>query len=167
MNINYHYLVMSQKDLLQNQVIEEILREKSSYYAAQNKTPDYWILISPDFIKKDKLDEKIKQTRFFENQQNKIIFNSKENKKIEFYAALVSLDKEFMNWIKLRLGYFEEINNFEIEKANGFYVSDGIYGIKTYENVNNSENSFLLDNNNFIHPDILGEKLSDSIKNFY
>ena len=167
MNINYHYLVMSQKDLLQNQVIEEILREKSSYYAAQNKIPDYWILISPEFITKNRLDQKIKQTRFFENQQNKIVFNSKENKKIEFYAALVSLDKEFMNWIKLRLGYFEEIDNFEVEKANGFYVSDGICGSQTYEDTNKFQNSFLLDNNNFVHPDILGEKLSDSIRNFY
>ena len=158
---------MSQKDLLQNQVIEEILREKSSYYISQNKTPDYWILISPNFIKEKNLDIKIKSTRFFENQQNKIVFNSNQNRGIEFYASLVSLDKEFMNWIKLRLGYFEEIESFEIEKSNGFYVSDGICGSYSFEEKDKSENSFLLDDINFIHPDIINEKLAYSVKNFY
>ena len=167
MNINYHYLIMSQKDLLQNQVIEEILREKSSYYVSQNKTPDYWILISPNFIKEKNLDIKIKSTRFFENQQNKIVFNSNQNKGIEFYASLVSLDKEFMNWIKLRLGYFEEIENFENEKSSGFYVSDGICGTYILQDEDKNKTSFLTDDINFIHPDIINEKLVDSIKNFY
>ena len=167
MNINYHYLIMSQKDLLQNQVIEEILREKSSYYISQNKAPDYWILISPDFIKEKKLDAKIKLTRFFENQQSKIVFNSNQNKEIEFYASLVSLDKEFMNWIKLRLGYFEEIEDFKTQKSNGFYVSDGICGSYTFEKKDEKSGSFLSDDINFIHPDIINEKLLDSVKNFY
>ena len=167
MNINYHYLIMSQKDLLQNQVIEEILREKSSYYVSQNKTPDYWILISPNFIKEKNLDIKIKGTRFFENQQNKIVFNSNQNKGIEFYASLVSLDKEFMNWIKLRLGYFEEIESFENEKSSGFYVSDGICGTYILQDEDKNKVSFLTDDINFIHPDIINEKLVDSIKNFY
>ena len=167
MNINYHYLIMSQKDLLQNQVIEEILREKSSYYVSQNKTPDYWILISPNFIKEKNLDIKIKGTRFFENQQNKIVFNSNQNKGIEFYASLVSLDKEFMNWIKLRLGYFEEIESFENEKSSGFYVSDGICGTYILQDEDKNKVSFLTNDINFIHPDIINEKLVDSIKNFY
>ena len=158
---------MSQKDLLQNQVIEEILREKSSYYVSQNKTPDYWILISPNFIKEKNLDIKIKGTRFFENQQNKIVFNSNQNKGIEFYASLVSLDKEFMNWIKLRLGYFEEIESFENEKSSGFYVSDGICGTYILQDEDKNKVSFLTDDINFIHPDIINEKLVDSIKNFY
>lgn len=49
MTTNYHYIVMSQKDLLQNQVIEEILREKASHYNARKKNPDFWILINPFF----------------------------------------------------------------------------------------------------------------------
>ena len=81
MNISYHYLIMSQKDLLQNQVIEEILREKSSYYAMQNKIPDYWILISPNFITKQGFSSKIRKTRFFKNQSSKIVFNQNEDKK--------------------------------------------------------------------------------------
>ena len=167
MNINYHYLVMSQKDLLQNQVIEEILREKSSYYAVQNKIPDYWILISPKFLTETNLEEKIKLTKFFQNQQEKIVFNSKKNKSVEFYASLVSLDKEFMNWIKLRLGYFEEIDTFQTEKSSGSYVSDGVCGTLVIRNNLEEQNSLLSDNSNFIHPDIISEKLLDSVRNFY
>ena len=165
MNINYHYLVMSQKDFLENQVIEEILREKSSYYMVQNKVPDYWILISPKFLEKNNLEEKIRSTRFYKNQKNKIVFKSNDSSNIEFYASLVSSDKEFMNWIKLRLGYFEEIDNFENEKSNSSYVSDGICG--TYLVKDKSDFSFLSDNNNFVHPDIIKSKLFDSAKSFY
>ena len=165
MNINYHYLVMSQKDFLQNQVIEEILREKSSYYMVQNKVPDYWILISPKFLSENNLKEKIKNTRFYKNQKSKIIFKSNDFSEIEFYASLVSSDKEFMNWIKLRLGYFEEIDEFQNEKENSSYISDGICG--TYSSNMRIENSFLLDDINFVHPDIIESKLSNSVKSFY
>ena len=72
-----------------------------------------------------------------------------------------------MNWIKLRLGYFEEIESFENEKSNGFYVSDGICGTYTFEHEDKNKTSFLTDDINFIHPDIISEKLVDSIKNFY
>ena len=167
MNIKYHYLIMSQKDLLQNQVIEEILREKSSYYAAQNKTPDYWILISPNFINQKGLNIKLRKTKFFENQSEKIVLNLRENKSAEFYASLVSLDKEFMNWVKLRLGYFEEIDSFESQKLSGSYSSDGICGTYSFEANSIEKNSFLSSDSNFIHPDIISQKLSDSIKSFY
>ena len=165
MNINYHYLVMSQKDFLQNQVIEEILREKSSYYMVQNKIPDYWILISPRFLSENNIQEKIKTTRFYKNQKNKIIFKSNNSSEIEFYASLVSSDKEFMNWIKLRLGYFEEVDSFQDQVGSNSYVSDGVCG--TYLSNTNTGNSFLLDNKNFVHPDIIESKLSNSIKSFY
>ena len=167
MNITYHYLIMSQKDLLQNQVIEEILREKSSYYIAQNKIPDYWILISPRFIKDKNLLSKLKSTRFFQSQLDKIVFKSKENKSVEFYASLVSSDKEFMNWVKLRLGYFEEIDNLEIQRSDSSYVSDGVCGTYFFNKSNLEENSFLSSDIGFVHPDIISEKLSDSIKSFY
>ena len=72
-----------------------------------------------------------------------------------------------MIWIKLRLGYFEEIESFENEKSNVFYVSDGICGTYTFKYEDKNKTSFLTDDINFIHPDIISEKLADSIKNFY
>jgi hypothetical protein len=158
---------MSQKDLLQNQVIEEILREKSSYYLAQGKTPDYWILISPTFLNDFEISVKLKKTKFFQNQQNKIIVKSNQNEDLEFYAALVSLDEEFMNWVKLRLGYFEDLYE---PKGNSYldsYVSDGVFGKFTIQEPISKIGTILNSNSSFVHPDIISSKLVDSIKSFY
>ena len=166
MNINYHYLIMSQKDLLQNQVIEEILREKSSYYAAQNKIPDYWILISPKFIQEKNLNNKLKKTKFFQNQKNKVVYNFNNNLNIEFYASLISLDKDFMSWIKLRLGYFEDLDFIEETTINNSYISDGVCGVY-FKEKNFDLTSCLSSTETLIHPDITCNKISGLIKTFY
>ena len=44
MTIRYYYLVMSQIDMLENQVLEEILRERANYYLSKNKNIDFWLL---------------------------------------------------------------------------------------------------------------------------
>ena len=167
MNINYHYLIMSQKDLLQNQVIEEILREKSSYYLAQGKTPDYWVLISPTFLNDPLIGLKLRKTKFFENQQKKIIVKSNQNNDLEFYAALVSLDEEFMNWVKLRLGYFEDLLESKQNSISDSYVSDGVFGKFVFQNSSLEVKEILASKSSFIHPDIISNKLIDSIKSFY
>ena len=51
---------MSQKDFFENQVIEEILRERTNYYLAKNKIKDFWLLVSPDFVLSTDLIDKIK-----------------------------------------------------------------------------------------------------------
>jgi Protein of unknown function (DUF2488) len=167
MNINYHYLIMSQKDLLQNQVIEEILREKSSYYLAQAKTPDYWIIISPTFLTDLEINIKLKKTKFFQNQKNKIIVKSNQNEDLEFYAALVSLDEEFMNWVKLRLGYFEDLFESKESSTLDSYVSDGVFGNFLIEESIVKTKNVLASKSSFVHPDIISSKLVDSIKSFY
>jgi len=50
MKNTYYYILMTQKSLFANQVIEEILREKSNYYTAEVRQKDFWILTSPKFI---------------------------------------------------------------------------------------------------------------------
>lgn len=44
MGKNYYFILMSQKDFLENQVIEEILRERANYYTSKDKIKDFWIL---------------------------------------------------------------------------------------------------------------------------
>ena len=158
---------MSQKDLLQNQVIEEILREKSSYYAAQGKLPDYWIVISPKFLQEEKVKKRLEQTKFFKNQKEKIVLKSNENKDLQFYAALISLDQEFMNWIKLRLGYFEELLEPKEIILSESYVSDGVFGNILITKNSLTRNDLLVSNNSFIHPDLTLIKLTESLKSFY
>ncbi len=108
MNQIYQYLVMSQVDFLENQVIEEILREKATFYAIQNKKKDFWLVMQPSFIKELKLQEKIESTNFYKQQKA-----NTENKNLKefYYASIVSLDKDFIKWIELRTGYFENVFN--------------------------------------------------------
>jgi predicted dithiol-disulfide oxidoreductase (DUF899 family) len=108
----YYYTVMTQKDLLQNEVLEEVLRERVTFYGIRKRLPDYWILVSPQFVYENDILEKIHKTNFFKNKKS-LIYSPllpKDNSS-EFYAAIVTTDSEFMIWLKLRLGYFENIND--------------------------------------------------------
>jgi hypothetical protein len=162
MTTNYHYIVMSQKDLLQNQVIEEILREKASYYNSRKKNPDYWIVISPFFLKEQNLLTKIKETKFYYQQKEKICSSTlSQSAPLEFYAALVSTDEEFMKWVKLRLGYFENVDEITKNNYNATYVSDGVFGVLKYAK------NRLKAQSNFLHPDILIEKYRNSLEEYF
>ena len=119
MNITYHYLIMSQTDFLYNQVIEELLREKSNYYISQNKKRDFWVLTSPQIIKNKEINDKIKETSFY--FMNRKLINSSEQ---FFCNALVSTNSDFIDWFKLRIGDFEEIGSNVSKKK---YKIDGIH----------------------------------------
>jgi hypothetical protein len=126
MSLEYFYLLMSQEDLCHNEVIEEIFRERSSSYLLQGKPNDFWILISPKFIETKEIQEQIKQTNFYKQREKEI-----ENKKNEhqFYAAIVSFDKEFITWLNLRLGYFEKLTEKNLKIKKQEYTSNGIIGL--------------------------------------
>lgn len=154
MTVEYYYLLMSQPDLLQNEVIEEIVRERTGSYALQNKKNDFWILISPQFTKSPKISSKIKQTNFYKQKKNSLMSSNK----LEFYGAIVSINKEFITWLALRLGFFENIENFtELNPPNINYVSNGILG-KIEQNEITVENSPLKSSPNYLFPDLLTNK---------
>jgi hypothetical protein len=160
MNKEYHYLLMSQQDLLQNEVVEEILRERTSSYLSQNRNNDFWILTSPQFILNKDIKEKIKKTNFYKQKQN-LFLNSKNNH--EFYCVVLSLNKEFITWLSLRLGYFEDLETFStIQKSNENYVSNGIKGLVCLKN-NQKDFDF---NPNFIDPIILINKYKKLLQFF-
>jgi hypothetical protein len=156
---------MSQKDLLQNQVIEEILREKAGHYNARNRMPDFWVLINPSFLKENNLLNNIRNTNFYSQQKEKINYKFKDSNEFkEFYGVLISTNEEFMRWIKLRLGYFENINEFNKNNTNQFsYISDGVFGIINNQNFKN----ILQSQTNFLHPDILINKFKNSLELYY
>ena len=156
MSIKYYYIIMSQIDMLQNQVLEEILREKANYYFSKNKSLDFWVSISPSFINESDLKEDIKQSNFYKQHSSEIITKNKK----EFYSALISLDKDFISWIKLRLGYFENHKNLKDQKIKTDFISDGIYG--------EIESNFTLnDNKDFIHPYFYLSKYEKSLDLYY
>ena len=156
MTVRYYYLIMSQIDMLENQVLEEILRERANYYFSKNKNIDFWLLISPNFLKLNDLSENIKQTNFYKQQKSKI---SSENQK-DYYSCIVSLDKEFILWLQLRLGYFETINS----EINEKFISDGVYGFFDYIDNNNSLISPLKNNFKQLNPSILIKKYKKTLQ---
>jgi hypothetical protein len=147
---------MSQIDMLENQVLEEILRERANYYFSKNKNIDFWLLISPNFLKLNDLSENIKQTNFYKQQKSKI---SSENQK-DYYSCIVSLDKEFILWLQLRLGYFETINS----EINEKFVSDGVYGFFDYIDNSNFLISPLKNNFKQLNPSILIKKYKKTLQ---
>jgi len=156
MTIRYYYFVMSQIDMLENQVLEEILRERANYYFSKNKNIDFWLLISPSFLKTNDLLEKIKQTNFYKQQKTKISSNNEK----DYYSAIVSLDKEFILWLQLRLGYFETINS----NINESFVSDGFCGFFDYEEKNSLTCSPLKNDVNQLNPSILLKKYKKTLQ---
>ena len=138
MKTTYYYIIMSQKNLLKNQVLEELLREKSNNYQVNKQQKDFWIINSPVFLTKLNLDKKIKNSNFYKNNKEK------DNN----FSCLVSLDKKYIQWIELRLGYFENIKDLESENTKSF-VSDGIVGTIDY----NEESQNLLLNENKLKTD--------------
>jgi hypothetical protein len=125
----YYFIVMSQEELFKNQTIEEILRERNNYYKSKKKINDFWILVSPKFLAEPSLQKKFRETNYFEkiSTLREIEINPNTT-----YGCLISSNKEFMEWIKLRLGYFENIQvkekdeNSTTEKKR--FTSDGICG---------------------------------------
>jgi hypothetical protein len=114
----YHYLIMSQRDFLKIQSIEEILRERANYYTLENSNQNYWIIMNPLFIKTQKIFQSIKKTIFYSQNQNNTS-----------YVALISTNEAFVDWLRLRIGYFELLNSTNDNPISLKEIkSDGIMG---------------------------------------
>lgn len=162
--IEYYYIVMSQISILQNEVIEEILRERANYYALTKKNNDFWLLISPKFIFLNNFLEKIIQSNFYITNKNNIFYKDfKNSQQFPFLGCLITTDKEFLNWIKLRLGYFEEINDIK-ESINRNFKSNGITGKIEIDENNLMKESILLSNPNFLNPSISIDRYKKSLE---
>ena len=151
----YHYIVFEQNDFFKNQVLEELLRERANYYVSKNKEQDFWILLNPKILKTTNILEKIKKTQYWKNNKK-----LKGDKDLTKYVFLTSTDVEFVKWIKLRIGYFEEIENPLLKydlNSNGIYLSNVFLDTKR---------NFLLEHNPFsISSEILAEQLESVVFN--
>lgn len=98
---NYYFAIASQNFLLNEEPLEEILRERTLYYNNINKDIDFWLVLNPDFI----------------NTNTVQIFNQNL---LESYAAIISLDEKFIQWLKLRIG-FVAIGHF---KSGSLFINN-------------------------------------------
>jgi hypothetical protein len=155
--MNYQFLILSQKSMLKNQVLEEMLRERSNYYFSKSRPLDFWILISPAFL--SVFYQKIQQSSFFLQNKQEIL----SNEKLPFYSLIISSNSDFIQWIKLRLGYFIDIND-SFSEGEKIYTTDGIFGsidLKLFNSFN------FLSLNHFLHPDLFSQKYKQIFETYY
>ena len=93
----YYFVAASEKFLTVEEPLEEILRERERNYKENNKEKDFWLLKKPSFLK----------TTQFVNLKAKIPSPS---------AAVLSTDKKFITFLKLRLE-FVAVGEFEFPNA--------------------------------------------------
>ena len=82
----YHYILASQRFLLEEEPLEEVLRERTRDYQEKNKEIDFWLVKQPAFIEAPGFAE-IKA------------------KCPQPSAAIISTNSDFITWLKLRLEY--------------------------------------------------------------
>ena len=93
----YFFVAASEKFLTVEEPIEEILKERIRNYKENNKEIDFWLLINPSFL----------QTSQFFDLKEKIPSPP---------AAVLSTDKKFITFLKLRLE-FVAVGEFECPNA--------------------------------------------------
>lgn len=82
----YYFAIASKNFLINEEPIEEILRERTNHYKVNNKNIDFWLIHNPHFINLPELIHLKKQIP-------------------ETPSAIISLDKHFIKWLKLRIGF--------------------------------------------------------------
>ena len=93
----YFFVAASEKFLTYEEPLEEILKERERNYKENNKERDFWLLKNPSFL----------QTTKFVDLTAKIPFPP---------AAVLSTDKKFITFLKLRLE-FVAVGEFECPNA--------------------------------------------------
>ena len=93
----YFFVAASEKFLTVEEPLEEILKERVRNYKENNKEIDFWLLKKPSFL----------QTKQFINLTAKIPAPP---------AAVLSTDKKFITFLKLRLE-FVAVGEFECPNA--------------------------------------------------
>jgi len=82
----YHYVLASQKFLLEEEPFQEVLEERYRYYKEHNKEIDFWLVKQPAFLEAPSLQ-------------------SVKEKCPQPAVAVISTNVNFINWLKLRLEY--------------------------------------------------------------
>lgn len=100
-SIKYYFIVASKQFLITEEPLEEVLRERIQFFRRKGKRIDFWLLPNPKFLEAER-------------------FNQIKSKLPKESLAIVSTNRIFICWLKLRLhnviigtfsGPTEEIKN--------------------------------------------------------
>lgn len=93
----YHYVLASQRFLMEEEPIEEVLKERTRNYKEQEKELDFWLVKQPAFLDAPEMAQAKQQCP-------------------QPAAAIVSTNEQFITWLKLRLEYVR-VGQFEAPSA--------------------------------------------------
>lgn len=82
----YHYLLASQKFLLEEEPLHEVFEERQRYYRENQKEIDFWLVKQPAFLEAPEMAEVKKSCP-------------------QPCVAVISTNQQFITWMKLRLEY--------------------------------------------------------------
>ncbi|PLZ90929.1 MgPME-cyclase complex family protein [Fischerella thermalis] len=82
----YYYVLASQRFLLEEEPMEEVLRERTRHYHEQEKEIDFWVVKQPAFLESPRMAQV-------------------KAKCPQPAAAIISTNPQFITWLKLRLEY--------------------------------------------------------------
>jgi hypothetical protein len=85
----YHYILASQKFLLEEEPLDEVLRERERNYRENNKEKDFWLVKQPGFLEAPE-------------------FSSSKAKCPQPSVAIITTDEKLAIWLKLRLEFVEK-----------------------------------------------------------
>ncbi|MDY6940880.1 MAG: DUF2488 family protein [Cyanobacteriota bacterium] len=82
----YHYVLASESFLLEEEPLDEVIRERIRNYQEQEKEIDFWVVKQPAFLEAPEM-------------------NAIKNQCPQPAAAVISTDRTFITWLKLRLEF--------------------------------------------------------------
>jgi Protein of unknown function (DUF2488) len=82
----YHYLLASQKFLIEEEPLQEVFNERHRYYRENQKEVDFWLVKQPAFLEAPEMAEIKKSCP-------------------QPCVAVISTNQQFVTWMKLRLEY--------------------------------------------------------------
>jgi Protein of unknown function (DUF2488) len=82
----YHYLLASQKFLIEEEPLHEVFDERHRYYRENRKEVDFWLVKQPAFLEAPEMAEVKKSCP-------------------QPCVAVISTNQQFIIWMKLRLEY--------------------------------------------------------------
>jgi hypothetical protein len=136
---------MSKAEMLNSEVLEELLRERVTFPTFESKSAKYWLLLESSFLNSLNLNPIIEKSQFFRRLNSNNMLKSG-------YSVLLTTNKVFFVWLKLRLGYFEEIDDLKNLQfsSESYIMSNGISGSFTYSDSNSFIKSPLETNLSYI-----------------
>ena len=82
----YYYVLASQRFLMEEEPIEEVLKERTRHYHENEKQIDFWLVEQPAFLEAPEMAEVVAKCP-------------------KPAAAIISTNPQFITWLKLRLEY--------------------------------------------------------------